>query len=96
MATVDGQANHPSLGAADTAREIEDLEIQAYRRMSGLEKLEAVRRLNRIGLTLALADIRAHHPDANERECLLRLASRCVEPEILRRFCGWDVRVEGY
>ena len=45
---------------------------------------------------LALMDIRRRHPDADEREQALRLASRWIEPELMLRAFGWDVREKGY
>ena len=45
---------------------------------------------------LALLDIRRRHPDADEREQALRLASRWIEPELMVRAFGWDVRKVGY
>jgi hypothetical protein len=36
------------------------------------------------------------HPNAGERELRLRLASRTLDPDLLKRAFGWDVRVEGY
>jgi hypothetical protein len=43
-----------------------------------------------------MMDIRRRHPHADERELRLRLASRTMDPELLKRAFGWDVKVEGY
>jgi hypothetical protein len=86
----------PFTGAADTSAEAEAIVVAGLRAMSGVQKFELLQRLNELGLSLALSDIRQRHPDAGEQECLLRLASRCMEPEVLRSLCGWDVEVEGY
>jgi hypothetical protein len=80
----------------DTHPAIEALLIEGYRRMSPSEKLERVRALNRTVQELALADIRRRHPAADEREQALRLASRWIEPELMLRAFGWDVRKAGY
>jgi hypothetical protein len=88
----------PSSGSAieDTDPAIEALLIEGYRRMSPSEKLERVRALNHTVQALALADIRQRHPTADEREQALRLASRWIEPDLMLRAFGWDVRKEGY
>ena len=86
----------PRLFGDDTTPEVAGYLLDAYRRMSGPEKIARVRALNRATITLALADIRRHHPDADEREVLLRLASRRFGPDFVRERLGWDVRVEGY
>ncbi len=80
----------------DTDPAIEALLIEGYRRMSPAQKLERVRALTRTVQQLALLDIRRRHPLADEREQALRLASRWIEPELMRRAFGWDVREVGY
>ena len=64
--------------------------------MSGHEKIARVQALNRATIMLAMADIRRHHPNADEREMLLRLASRRLGTDLVRAKLGWDVRVDGY
>jgi hypothetical protein len=83
-------------GPSDTHPAVEAMLIEGYRRMSPTQKLERVRALTRAVQELALLDIRRRHPDANEREQALRLASRWIEPELMLRAFGWDVRKEGY
>jgi hypothetical protein len=90
-----GDGPGTAAGLTDTAPEVEAMVIAGYQAMPGWRKLDQVRRLNHLGLALALADIQARHPTADERECLLRLAARCMDPAILARLCGWDVSVEG-
>lgn len=89
-------ASTPLLLGDDTSPDVERFLIAAYRRMSGSEKLARVRALNRTTIALALADIRRRHPCADDREVLLRLASRRLGPELVRRALGWDVEREGY
>ncbi len=81
---------------SDTPPEIERLVIEGYRRMSTGERAQRVWELSEFARGLALADIRRHHPDADERECLLRLASRYLDPDLLKRATGWDPREKGY
>jgi hypothetical protein len=80
----------------DTHPAVKALLIEGYRRMSPAQKLERVRALTRAVQELALADIRRRHPDADEREQALRLASRWIEPDLMLRAFGWDVRKMGY
>ena len=61
--------------SADTSREIERLQIEAWRRMSPLDRLLKADALSRQVQALALAGIRHRHPHASERECFLRLAA---------------------
>ena len=61
--------------SADTAPAIERLQIEAWRRMSPLDKARCVDALSRQVQALALAGIRHRHPQASERECFLRLAA---------------------
>jgi hypothetical protein len=70
--------------------------IEDYRPMSPARKLERVRALTRAVQQLALLDIRRRHPGADDREQALRLASRRIEPELMRRAFGWDAREVGY
>ena len=80
----------------DTHPEIEALLIAGYRKMSAAQKLERVQALTRAVQELALADVRRRHPNADAREQALRVASRWIEPELMLRAFGWDVRKEGY
>lgn len=80
----------------DTHPAIEAKLIEGYRRMSATEKLERVTALTQAVQQLALLDIRRRHPDADERELSLRLASRWIEPELMMRAFGWDVAKAGY
>lgn len=83
-------------GPNDTRPEIEKMLIEGYRRMSAQEKIDRVDELNRTIQRLALSDIRERHPEADEREQMLRLASRWLEPELMLKAFGWDVEKEGY
>ena len=104
-ATQDDRSKQSALAASasttrllgeDTNPAVEQYLIAAYRRMSGREKIARVRALNRTTIALALADIRYRHPHADEREVLLRLASRRLGPDLTREALGWDVGQEGY
>lgn len=58
----------------DTSADVERLQIEAWRRMSPLEKAEIVSQATNDVLTLALSGVRQRHPSASERECFVRLA----------------------
>jgi len=70
--------------------------VAGYRAMSAAQKFAIVCSLIRTVNELALIDIRRHHPHADERELMLRLASRTMDPGLLKKAFGWDVEVEGY
>ena len=80
----------------DTDPEAEAILIEGYRKMPTWKKLRQVGELNDLVCQLALNDIRRHHPQASERELKLRLASRWIEPDLMRRAFGWDPEKEGY
>jgi hypothetical protein len=80
----------------DTHPEVERILIEGYRRMSVAEKLSSVRAMNQAVQTLQMGDIRRRHPDASEREVRLRLASRWLGPDLMRKAFGWDSEKEGY
>ncbi len=52
----------------------ESSQLAAFRRLSSVDRAELVATATRAVLDLALAGIRLRHPDADERECFLRLA----------------------
>ena len=80
----------------DTHPDIEAVLIEGYRRMSVAEKMARVTALTRAVQELALMDVRRSHPEAESRELALRLASRWLDPEVMRRAFGWDPTVRGY
>ena len=80
----------------DTSPDVDRLMIEHYRTMSPQQRLDRSVELTELACALALADIRRHHPQADESECLLRLATRRAGPEVIKRLCGWDVQEHGY
>jgi hypothetical protein len=80
----------------NTHPDIEKIQIEGYRRMSAAKKLRCVRDMNQFGQKLALADVRRRHPDADERECRLRVASRWLSADLMRKAFGWDPEKQGY
>jgi hypothetical protein len=80
----------------DTDPEAEKILIEGYRRMPASLKLQRVRELTQLVQTLALTDIRRRYPNASPRECELRLASRWLDADLMRKVFGWDPDKEGY
>ncbi len=80
----------------DTHPKIEAFIVEGYRRMSPAQKMARVIELTQTVQQLALADIRRRHPTAGEEEQALRLASRWLEPDLMRRAFGWNVDEVGH
>ena len=68
------RVDRPSASPMDTSQDALAIQIRLWRRMSPLEKLRIVSEMSRSAQELSLAGIRHRHPDASDRECLLRLA----------------------
>ena len=92
--TQSGKRNRTPL--SDTHPEAEKVMIEGYRRMPGWQKLLQVTALTQMVNDLALADIRRRHPRATEEEIRMRLGSRWLSRELMRRVYGWDPDREGY
>jgi hypothetical protein len=80
----------------DTPPEIERILIEGYRRMTPAEKFRRIEDLNRTLEMLARAEVRRRHPEADEREIRLRVASRRIPAELMRKAFRWDPEKEGY
>jgi hypothetical protein len=80
----------------DTHPAVEEFLLEGYRKMTIAEKLNRVVALSRAVQTLALSDVRRTHPTAETRELQLRLASRSLPAELMRRVFDWDPAVRGY
>lgn len=80
----------------DTHPAIEKIQIEGYRRMSAAEKFRQVQEMNRFLEMLAWADVRRRHPNADDQECRLRVASRRIPADLMRKAFGWDPDKQGY
>jgi hypothetical protein len=60
--------------SADTAADVERMQVEGWRRMSAAEKAALISGLTQAAYDLALAGVRHRHPDASPREQFLRLA----------------------
>jgi hypothetical protein len=81
---------------SDTSPEVEKIILEGDRGMSAARKLQIAQDLIRGVQMLALSDIKRRYPNADRRELQLRLASRWIEPELMRKAFGWDPDVEGH
>jgi hypothetical protein len=70
---------------ADTTVDIEQRQVDAWRRLSPLERLRLVSDTTCAVVNLSLAGIRRRHPQASERECFLRLAAILLGADTARR-----------
>lgn len=68
--------------AADTSLEVEDRQIEAWRRMTPTEKGALITSLTQATFDMALAGIRQRFPDASPREQFLRLAILNLGPDL--------------
>jgi hypothetical protein len=80
----------------DTSPEAEAVLLEGYRKMPTWKKFQCVDDLNQALKSLQLADIKSKSPQASEHELKMRLASRWIEPELMKRAFGWDVEEKGY
>jgi hypothetical protein len=80
----------------DTHPSVEAFLIAGYQRMTVAAKLARVSAMSLAVQQLAVVDIQRRHPDADARERALRLASRRLDAETMRRAFGWDPDREGY
>ncbi len=79
----------------DTDPAVQAILLEGYRRMSGAQKLARMCAMYRMAQELARADIRRRYPDDSPRQVQLRLASRWLGADLMRRVFGWDPDREG-
>ena len=77
--------NRSGVLSRDTSADVERLQIEAWRRMSPLEKAGVMSQATSDALTLALSGIRQRYPGASERECFIRLAALQLGPTLVRQ-----------
>lgn len=79
----------------DTDRKVQAFLIEGWR-MSEAERLQKVFELNRLLVKLMEAEVRHRHPNADEREIRLRVASRWLPPELMQKAFGWNPKERGF
>jgi hypothetical protein len=76
--------------ASDTSARADEVQFGLLRAMSPQRKGEILTALTLAVQDLALAGLRAQHPDATDDELRLRLAVRRLGAETVRRIWGWS------
>jgi hypothetical protein len=71
--------------SADTAADIEQRQVDAWRQLSPAERWRLVSDTTRAVMELSRSGIRRRHPQASERECFLRLAAILLGVDATRR-----------
>jgi hypothetical protein len=74
----------------DTDSRTEEVLVEGLRKMGGARRLARVFELREAALSLARARLRETEGELSPREIQLRLASRWLEPETMRRAFGWE------
>ena len=80
----------------DTSGLVENMQVELWREMSPVSKLQAVRSLTESALQLSLAGIRQRFPEATESECKIRLARLTLGPELAERVYPGSSKLSGY
>ena len=80
----------------DTSRQAEELQVELWRGMSPLAKIQAVSALSRSVLLLSLAGIRQRFPEATDSECKIRLARLTLGSELAERVYPGSSELSGY
>lgn len=78
----------------DTSAAAAAVFLARAREMSPTERLERMRAMTRAVQQAAVAGSRMRHPAADEREIRLRLAARRLDPDLMVKIFGWDVRTK--
>lgn len=89
METIPPQPPGYRTQSVDTSYEAEQIVFAAYRRMTPAERVRRACDLAEAGRRIALIALRNRHPEASERELLLRLASWTIDPADLKAATGW-------
>jgi len=80
----------------DTSPKVERFLIEAYRKMTPIEKINRVMQMSQACSDLARAGILSRYPNANEQEVRLRLAALRLDRKTMINAFGWDPKKEGY
>jgi hypothetical protein len=80
----------------DTPEEIERRWLEGLRQRTPESRFRRVGELMEMHQQCAETETRRRHPDATEREIKLRVASRRIPADLMRRAFGWDPDTEGY
>jgi hypothetical protein len=75
---------------ADTDPRAMEVWLSLQRRMAPGDKLTAVLDASALVLSMYEAGVRLQHPDASDREVLLRTAARHLSRDLMIRAYAWD------
>ena len=78
------------MAPADTSPDAHDAQIEAYRRMTGTQRVQIAFRLNQLTRQAAMAGIRNRHPEYDDEQVFLALARLRLGDELVR--WGWPNR----
>ncbi|HXT21533.1 MAG TPA: hypothetical protein VN811_01310 [Thermoanaerobaculia bacterium] len=82
-------------GASDTSPAIAAMLMAANRALTSQEKVRQVLDCNEVSEAMALAGLRARHPEASDRELRLRLAAQRLGRPLMIAAFGWDPERSG-
>jgi hypothetical protein len=68
----------------DTPLDVERRQVEAWRRMTDVEKAEIITGLTQAAYAMTWAGVRARHPEASPREQFLRVAFITLGPVLAR------------
>jgi hypothetical protein len=71
--------------SADTSHDADEVQLDAYRRMGGTERVAVMFRLTRMARDAAEAGIRSRHPDYDDARVKQALARLLYGDELVRR-----------
>jgi hypothetical protein len=74
---------------------MERLMISLIRRQSPAQRAQKVLALNNRARSMQLVGIRRRHPDADDREVRMRLASLWLDRNTMIRLFKWDPEIHG-
>jgi hypothetical protein len=80
----------------DTDKKAELVYVKLLREAPPWRKAAMIDSLTRACQELAVAGIRMRHPNASEREILMRVASLWLDRNLMVRLFNWDPAREGY
>ena len=80
----------------DTSRQAEDMQVELWRGMSPLLKVQAVSALTHSVLQLSLTGIRQRFPGATDSECKIRLARLTLGSDLAERVYPESSKLSGY
>ena len=81
---------------SDTSKEAEQVYLKLLREVPLWRKAAMVNSLTKACQELAIAGIRMRHPNASEKEILMRLSALWLDRAMMVRVFNWDPQLEGY